>query len=327
MTRRATNLLLLVLTGALVASGLAGWLLPEVSGSPLYAAHRFLGLALVLVLVSKYGIVRSSVRRRLPRGLTWPLAVAALATMALLATLALGLGWTIGLVSFDRPWSYSALNLHVLIGLALFALVALHAAIRWDRRPLVQTGRRDLIRLAALGAVAVVATAVIERFADERRTTGSKHAGSFNGNAFPLTIWNFDSVPTVDPLSWRLAVAGAVAKPGLTSYAELVAAPSREVVALIDCTGGWWSEQRWRGARIVDLLARHLPFETATSGTVISVTGHRWTFTFDELRDAILATSVGDEVLSAGHGFPARLVIPGRRGFQWIKWVDRIEVA
>ena len=30
--------------------------------------------------------------------------------------------------------------------------------------------------------------------------------------------------------------------------------------------------------------------------------------------------------LSVGHGFPARLVAPGRRGFWWVKWVDRIEL-
>ena len=31
--------------------------------------------------------------------------------------------------------------------------------------------------------------------------------------------------------------------------------------------------------------------------------------------------------LSHGHGFPARLVAPGRRGFWWVKWVTDIEVS
>jgi DMSO/TMAO reductase YedYZ molybdopterin-dependent catalytic subunit len=30
--------------------------------------------------------------------------------------------------------------------------------------------------------------------------------------------------------------------------------------------------------------------------------------------------------LSSGHGAPARLVAPGRRGYWWVKWVARIEL-
>ncbi len=64
----------------------------------------------------------------------------------------------------------------------------------------------------------------------------------------------------------------------------------------------------------------------ARSVTVTSVTGHSWTFGLEDLEDALLATHVGGEPLSAGHGAPLRLVVPGRRGFQWIKWVGGVEV-
>ena len=39
-----------------------------------------------------------------------------------------------------------------------------------------------------------------------------------------------------------------------------------------------------------------------------------------------VATHVGDEPLTHGHGAPARIVAPGRRGFQWVKWIVRIEL-
>jgi DMSO/TMAO reductase YedYZ molybdopterin-dependent catalytic subunit len=39
-----------------------------------------------------------------------------------------------------------------------------------------------------------------------------------------------------------------------------------------------------------------------------------------------LATRVGGAPLAARHGFPLRLVAPGRRGFWWVKWVERIEL-
>ena len=59
---------------------------------------------------------------------------------------------------------------------------------------------------------------------------------------------------------------------------------------------------------------------------VISHTGYRWTF---ELRDApglLLANGVGGEALSHEHGAPVRLVAPGRRGLEWVKWVVRVEL-
>ena len=59
---------------------------------------------------------------------------------------------------------------------------------------------------------------------------------------------------------------------------------------------------------------------------VVSVTGHRWTFPLAEFRTMLLATHVGGEPISPGHGAPVRLVAPERRGFQWVKWVDRIAI-
>ncbi|MQA93038.1 MAG: molybdopterin-dependent oxidoreductase, partial [Gemmatimonas sp.] len=59
---------------------------------------------------------------------------------------------------------------------------------------------------------------------------------------------------------------------------------------------------------------------------VVSVTGYRWSFSLEDAREMLLATRVGGEPLSHGHGAPARLVAPGRRGFQWVKWVTRVEL-
>ena len=160
-----------------------------------------------------------------------------------------------------------------------------------------------------------------------RRPTGSKHAGSFSANEYPVTIWLFDNVPLVDQATWRLSVVSAVATPLSLSLAELTSLPPRTYDAVLDCTGGWWSEHTWSGVSIGDVLAQAGIPPDAGEAAVVSVTGHRWSFPLNELRGALLATHVGGEPLTPGHGFPVRLVVPGRRGFQWVKWVDRIEVA
>jgi len=57
------------------------------------------------------------------------------------------------------------------------------------------------------------------------------------------------------------------------------------------------------------------------------VTGYRWSSPLPAAREALLATHLSGERLPHGHGYPRRFVAPGRRGFQWVKWVDAVEVG
>ena len=77
---------------------------------------------------------------------------------------------------------------------------------------------------------------------------------------------------------------------------------------MLDCTSGWWSEQVWSGVRVTEVL--HEGIAPATNLAFVSVTGHRIVLPFADLDQAILATHVGGEPLSAGHGAPLRLVVP-----------------
>jgi hypothetical protein len=319
---------LLAATAALLASGSVAWLLPDSAAGGLYVAHRVAGIALVLGLVWKYGIARRSLRRRgLRRAGVW---VGVVTAGLAIAAAGLGLAWTSGLVSFDRPFAYSALNLHVIFALALGALVVAHALLRGESRPSLVTlaGRRAALRGLALLAASFVVTLALDRVALARRESGSRHAGSFTGNAFPVTIWSLDTVPSIAAEAWRLRVSGtAIGRPVELSYTDLASLPRREASLVLDCTGGWWSEQRWSGVSMVDVLARCGMSEGATRVEVISVTGHRWTFDRSEAEQAMLATHVGGAPLSAGHGYPLRLVAPSLRGFLWIKWVGEIVAA
>ncbi len=131
---------------------------------------------------------------------------------------------------------------------------------------------------------------------------------------------------------WRLRVEGAVERRLSLSYDELVALAQGEAVAALDCTGGWYSVQRWRGVSVGDLLARAGVQPTAASVTFEAVSGYRRRFPLAEAAAALLALGTADESgaayrsLSHGHGAPVRLVLPGRRGMEWVKWVTVIRV-
>src|SRR5438093_5893941 len=113
MPRRLVNLFLLACTGALIATGLVPWLLPETVALSLYTVHRISGVVLLLALVWKYAIVRASLRRRLRSPhVDHTLLVVVTASATLVFALASGVVWTMGFVSFDRLIFYFTLYLH-----------------------------------------------------------------------------------------------------------------------------------------------------------------------------------------------------------------------
>ncbi len=317
----------------LVALEVCSGLLSLTAGTPdwgwLLVVHSAGGVTLVVLLFWKFRRVRRRVTDRSlwDGGTPVSLALAALA----LSALATGVVWSaLGVVRVG-PWTL--LTGHMLLGLGVVPVLAWHLRHRFR---LPATGgferRRETLRFTALAVTGALAWRLAEAGAAlaglagaDRRFTGSSDAAAGTGNDYPVTMWLADDPDPVDVDAWRLRVDGAVESPQSFAYDELAATGDRQR-AVIDCTGGWYAERDWEGVRVGDLLdvagtaggSRWVRFR--------SVTGYRWSLPLAEARDALLATHVGGEPLSHGHGAPVRLVAPGRRGFQWVKWVDRVEV-
>ena len=252
-------------------------------------------------------------------------------TALLLATLALGIAW-----SWAGPfswWLFSGVSWHIYVGVALVPLLLWHWL--YMRRPSgkgFSVERRQFLRFAGTAVAGLAAWQASEglvRAANlsgrSRRFTGSYEAGSFSGNDFPRVSWLNDAPERIDTQAWTLKVSGSAASPLALTHPELVT--DREVVATLDCTGGWHSTQQWSGTPLSDVLDRAGPDASARSVTVRSVTGYYRRFSLEDARGFLLATHVGGQLLSHGHGAPVRLVAPGRRGFEWVKWVTEIEVG
>ena len=156
-----------------------------------------------------------------------------------------------------------------------------------------------------------------------RRATGSHERGSGDPAAMPVTQWFTDTVPEDSPDTLEIVAGGRRLR---MAVADLDRGDGAR--AVLDCTGGWYAEQEWAGMRLDRLLAEvggELPEDGSVD--VVSRTGYRRRLPLRDAGDLLLATRVGGEPLSAGHGAPVRLVAPGRRGFWWVKWVGRIEVV
>jgi DMSO/TMAO reductase YedYZ molybdopterin-dependent catalytic subunit len=157
----------------------------------------------------------------------------------------------------------------------------------------------------------------------DRRNTGSHMTGSFDPDRMPVTQWLGDAVPRIDAAEWSLAVrqAGRAVRRLTLADLERMGEPVR---ALLDCTGGWFATQDWEGLPIDRLVGAS---ESARSIEVRSVTGYARRFPLSDASRLWIATRAGGRPLSTGHGFPARIVAPGRRGFWWVKWLASVEVS
>jgi len=160
-----------------------------------------------------------------------------------------------------------------------------------------------------------VATAAWDTWA----ATNRRFTGSVPKPQLEVTSWFDDAVPEVDPRAYRLSVGKA--QLDLDAVLDL---PRETFEAVLDCTSGWYSNQQWQGVRLSALLAA-AGVSAGRSVEVRSRTGYARWFGASTLDEVWLVTHVGGLPLSYGHGFPARIVAPGRRGFWWVKWVTSIQ--
>ena len=290
--------------------------------------HRAVGLSLIVLI----GFKLARVRYRLTDSRQWQTSTALSVSLALTATATIGTGvlWVFGFTP-ELPY-FQFLSLHVGLGLLLVVLMVAHQRTRFRPPRRVDFDRRRTTMQYSVLLLAGAATyrgqqllnSLLKTPGDERRLTGSKRESGSGNGSFPVTSWVADSPDPVDLSTYELTVEGAVETPLALEYEELD--PDRSTAALLDCTSGWYTEQEWRGLDIGSLLDAVEPESAATHVRFVSVTGYRWSLPIEEARDCLLATHVGGDRLAHGHGRPVRLVAPGRRGFQWVKWVERVEV-
>ena len=130
---------------------------------------------------------------------------------------------------------------------------------------------------------------------------------------------------------YRLEVTGRVRQPLSLTLDEARALATTEARLPIACVEGWSYSARWTGIALRDLLRR----AGAPAGASVQVESLEaqspYRISYLNPRQAadratLLATHLDGEVLSPDHGYPVRLIGPGRPGVNQTKWVTRVVV-
>jgi DMSO/TMAO reductase YedYZ molybdopterin-dependent catalytic subunit len=291
---------------------------------------------------------------------TMVVALAALGALAGLASERLGLG-RVGLVAAAVAWAVVTFALLPIGGLGLlglgggattpviWALVFVVYWLVWDlawARPAeapVDMGRRRLITTAPVlvGAGSLVLLGVL-KVPDWVRVIVAPPESGLSGPVPELTpVEHFYRVsknfsdPTVPSSGWSLRVGGLVGRPLRLSYQDLRAVPATTQYVTLECIsndvgGNLMSTGRFTGVPLRDLLTMAEPRPGAGAVNFRAHDGYTESLPLSvvmESPEIMVAHQLDGAPLPDLHGFPARMLIPGRYGMKGPKWLESIDLA
>jgi DMSO/TMAO reductase YedYZ molybdopterin-dependent catalytic subunit len=141
--------------------------------------------------------------------------------------------------------------------------------------------------------------------------------------------------PLVDTDGWTLDVTGHVDAPYALDYEALLdheGAVTRPVTMVCISNvvgGGLIGTTTWRGVPLAGLLEAAGVREGAVDVVTRAADGYSEAIPLSVAREKRVMIAFGADgvTLTPSHGFPARLLIPGRYGMKSTKWVEEIEVV
>jgi len=136
------------------------------------------------------------------------------------------------------------------------------------------------------------------------------------------------TAPEVNIADYRLTVDGQVEKPLTLTYEDVVGYPSVTKVVLLICPLTFVDNAEWTGVPVSVLLADAGIKAGATKVAFQALDGYRHVLTPEDVQQdgVFLAYKVDGQMLPLEHGYPLRLVVKGKYGANWVKWVTSIEV-
>jgi DMSO/TMAO reductase YedYZ molybdopterin-dependent catalytic subunit len=140
------------------------------------------------------------------------------------------------------------------------------------------------------------------------------------------------STPRVDLATWSLVIDGLVEQPIQINYEAIRRLPRYETTLTLECIsnnigGRYLGNAEWAGTLLKPLLERARPKKEAIQAVLHAAEGYTTAHPVERLmRDGVfLAYEMNGEPLTPAHGFPLRILIPGKYGMKMPKWLTHIE--
>jgi DMSO/TMAO reductase YedYZ molybdopterin-dependent catalytic subunit len=138
------------------------------------------------------------------------------------------------------------------------------------------------------------------------------------------------TVPNTDLATWDFRVFGEVESPLTLSWDEFTALPTREITTDIHCVTRWSRfDTSFKGVHWSELAKVVKPKPSARFVLAHAEQGFTANvpISFVEAEGALLVTHADGKSLTLEHGWPLRLVIPGKYFWKSAKWLRGIELS
>ncbi len=139
-----------------------------------------------------------------------------------------------------------------------------------------------------------------------------------------------EEFPSLAVDEWTLEVSGLVQERKVFTLDEIWAFPQVEIEGDFHCVETWSvPNNRWKGVRVKEILDRVSPLKEARFAVFHSPGGYSSEVDMVCARDegSLLAWERNGEPIPFEHGYPLRLIIPGRYAYKSVKWVCKIELV
>lgn len=196
-----------------------------------------------------------------------------------------------------------------------------------------KVSRRGFVATIGVATAGVVALTAGQSFGvlDKINVLGPRKKG-IGPNKLPInrTARAAQVTPALVGDDWQLILSNGDSSRGFTR-AQLLRMSQTTVELPISCVEGWSQQATWRGVRLKDLLKevevgstdnlRVTSLEQKGGYRVMDM-GHE--YVQDPL--TLVALELNGATLDLDHGYPARMIAPGRPGVLQTKWLSSIEV-
>ena len=215
-----------------------------------------------------------------------------------------------------------------------------------DSNTAISRKRRQFLARAGVAALGIGSAAgsvgVVKAFLNNYSSYDGSETFPMRGFTAPITPNSEHYVVTQNPIDpvvngglWRLEVGGLVGQSGTYTYEEIQNLPSVSRAITLECIasgvgGHLISTAIWQGVRLQTLLDKHGGAQASARYIAFyGVDGFTVSLPLAEVLavDPILAWRMNGVELPMRHGYPLRVLIPGRYGEENPKWLTRVELT